>query len=152
MNQQKRKISWKELEKLNNTLQKKMSKENFDSLLCVGSGGLILGKILSDYKKIPLAVIIAKSYHKGKQTKNSVKISNIASVETLFGKTLLIDDLVESGNTLTKIINVLKQKKEITEIKTAVIFTKPTSKFFPDFYVQKTTDWIIFPYEKKEFS
>ena len=152
MKEKQRKISWEELEKLNEELIKKTSEEKFDSLLCVASGGLILGKLLSDYKKIPLALVIAKSYPQGKQTKNPVKISNIASIKNLFGKTLLIDDLVDSGDTLTEIINLLKKKKEITEIKTAVIFVKPTSRFTPNFYVQKTKDWIIFPYEKKEFS
>ena len=35
-------------------------------------------------------------------------------------------------------------------IKTASLFIKPWTKFKPDFYIKKASEWLIFPYEMKE--
>ena len=146
-----KRVSWEDLESLNKILIKKLEKEKFDYLLCIGSGGLILGKLISDSKGIPLAAIIAESYEKGEQKKKEVQISNIASVNPLYGRILVVDDLADSGDTLQKVLDHLKKLKMITELKIAVTFTKPWSKVKPHFFAEETDAWIIFPYEKTEF-
>lgn len=147
-----RKINWIELEELNSKLTNKLNSENFDSILCIGSGGLILGKLVADESNTPLSVIIAESYNRGKKTNHQTKISEIASIYPLKGKLLIIDDLVDSGQTILKIIEIVKKNPKISEIKTAVLFKKFQSQITPNFFVEETSDWIIFPYEKKEFS
>lgn len=151
MNEKIKRVSWEDLESLNKILIKKLEKEKFDYLLCIGSGGLILGKLISDSKGIPLAAIIAESYEKGEQKKKDVRISNIASISPLFGRILIVDDLADSGDTLIKILDYVRKIKSIKELKIAVTFTKPWSKVKPHFYAEETDAWIIFPYEKTEF-
>ena len=40
----------------------------------------------------------------------------------------------------------------IENIKTATLFLKPTSKFIPNYYIEETDKWVVFPWERKEFS
>jgi hypothetical protein len=120
--------------------------------MCISTGGLVLGKMLSDHLSLPLSVISAKSYEKGKSKNNEVQINtNISSLSEIKGKILLVDDLVDSGNTIKTVVEYLNLMKSITQVDTAVIYKKSKSIFVPNFYVKESEDWIVFPYEKTEF-
>ncbi|MFO0207039.1 MAG: phosphoribosyltransferase, partial [Betaproteobacteria bacterium] len=67
------------------------------------------------------------------------------------GRLLLVDDLVDSGATLYKVIDHLRSRYPgITEVRTAVLWWKAVSKFKPDFFVQylETSPWIHQPFEE----
>jgi hypoxanthine phosphoribosyltransferase len=72
----------------------------------------------------------------------------------LGNKVLLVDDLVDSGNSLEGAINWLKEHhgREIEEIRTAVIWYKSCSTNTPDYYVEYLADspWIHQPFERYE--
>ncbi len=145
-------LSWDEFEDLTDNLIEKIPKNYFEQILCIGSGGLVLGKLISDRLSLPLSIISAKAYQKGNESKEKeFKMGGIASINPLSGNILIVDDLIDSGLTMSKICEHLNTKNEINEIKTATIYIKPSSAFVPDHYVKSTDKWIIFPYEKKEF-
>ena len=60
---------------------------------------------------------------------------------------LVVDDLVDSGNSFKFIVDLLKKDLTNTTIKTAALFYKKRSIVFPDYYAQETADWIVFPSE-----
>jgi hypoxanthine phosphoribosyltransferase len=151
--QNKKFLSWNEFSNLSERLFEKIPKDSFDAIVCIGSGGLILGKLAADYFEKDLAVIMAKSYEKGAYAStDKIHLGNISSLNPLAGNILLMDDLIEKGLTLTEVYSSIKKIDSIREIKTAVIFVKPGSKFKADYYVEETKDWIVFPYEKREFA
>ena len=41
--------------------------------------------------------------------------------------------------------------KKLLEVKVGTLYYKPSSKVIPDYYVDETTSWIVFPHEKYEF-
>lgn len=55
-----------------------------------------------------------------------------------YENTLIVDDIADTGITLRKCGNLYT---------TATLFYKPRSKVKPDFYVEETTKWIVFPWE-----
>ena len=57
-------------------------------------------------------------------------------------KVLVVDDDADSGKTLALVVNLLE--KTASEVKSAVIYTKPTTIFEPDFSWKKTDQWINF--------
>ena len=57
-------------------------------------------------------------------------------------KVLVVDDVADSGKTLDLVVNLLEQTA--SEVKSAVIYTKPTTIFEPDFSWKKTDQWINF--------
>jgi hypoxanthine phosphoribosyltransferase len=66
------------------------------------------------------------------------------------GKVLLVDDLADSGYTLHAVVEMLKSSyKPITELRSAVIWTKALSTFTPDYSVEflPTNPWIHQPFE-----
>ena len=117
--------------------------------------------ILSRILKLPIAYIVIQSYSgKGMEDQQGQlmfarEISSLATNED-FSKVLLIDDLSDTGLTLNKSIEWLKNygptKDYIKEVKTACLWKKKSSKFEPDFCsVRLSSDpWIVQPTEHYE--
>ena len=117
--------------------------------------------ILSRILKLPIAYIVIQSYSgKGQEDQQGElmfarEISSLAKEED-FSKVLLIDDLSDTGLTLNKSIEWLKDygptKKFIKEVKTACLWKKKSSTFEPDFCpVRLDSDpWIVQPTEHYE--
>lgn len=57
-------------------------------------------------------------------------------------KVLVVDDVADSGKTLDLVVNMLKETA--SEVRSAVIYTKPTTIFEPDYSWKKTEAWINF--------
>jgi uncharacterized protein len=146
-------IFWNSFEVFVSILAKKVQKNEYDSIICISTGGLVLGKMLSDQLSLPLSIISAKSYEKGHTKNGEVQIGgNISSLNKVEGKILLVDDLVDSGNTMKVVVDYLSLMKSITSIHTATLYKKSKSIFTPDFFVKESDEWIVFPYEKTEFN
>ena len=117
--------------------------------------------ILSRIFKLPTAYIVIQSYSgKGMEDKQGElmfarEISSLAD-EKDFERVLLIDDLSDTGLTLNKSIEWLKNydpiKNNIKEIKTACLWKKKSSSFEPDYCPIKLEDdpWIVQPTEHYE--
>ena len=126
----------------------------FDSILCLARGGLRVGDVISRIYDMPLAILAASSYREAAGTRQGAL--DIAEFITttggdLHGRVLLVDDLVDSGVTLTRVVEHLKQRfPAITEVRTAVLWYKAASTFKPDYYVVylPTSPWIHQPFEE----
>ena len=117
--------------------------------------------ILSRILKLPIAYIVIQSYSgegiEDKQGKLMFarEISSLAADKD-FKNVLLIDDLSDTGLTLNKSIEWLKNygptKNYIKEVKTACLWKKKSSTFEPDFCpVRLDSDpWIVQPTEHYE--
>lgn len=124
-----------------------------DSILCIARGGLRMGDTLSRLFKVPLAILAVSSYDKqlGMQ-QGDVHIAKHITVnaDTLQGNVLLLDDLVDSGNTLMAVREFLSRTYSDTlQIKVGVLWWKACSKIKPDFYIKYLPDnpWIHQPFE-----
>ena len=117
--------------------------------------------ILSRILKLPIAYIVIQSYSgKGMEDKQGKlmfarEISSLANDKD-FKRVLLIDDLSDTGLTLNKSIEWLKNygptKDFINEVKTACLWKKKSSSFEPDFCpIRLDSDpWIVQPTEHYE--
>ena len=117
--------------------------------------------ILSRVLKLPIAYIVIQSYSgdgmedKQGQLMFAREISSLATDKD-FNRVLLIDDLSDTGLTLNKSIEWLKNygptKNFINEVKTACLWKKKSSTFEPDFCsVRLNSDpWIVQPTEHYE--
>ena len=125
----------------------------FDSLVCLARGGLRVGDVISRIFERPLAVLTVSSYREaaGRQ-RGSLRIAAaISSIDAqLRGRVLLVDDLADSGETLTGVVQTLREGfTGISELRTAVIWLKGCSQFRPDYFVSHLPDspWIHQPFE-----
>ena len=137
--------------------------QNYKPTVLVGimRGAAPIIDILSRILKLPTAYIVIQSYSgSGIENKQGElifarDISSIAS-NSDYERILLVDDLSDTGLTLNKSIEWLKQyepvKNYIKEIKTACLWKKKSSSFTPDFCPVRLNSypWIIQPTEHYE--
>ena len=111
------------------------------------------GDILSRIFDKPLAIMSTSSYRADAGTvQGHLDIARYITTPQgeIAGKVLLVDDLADSGHTLKAVINLLKNSySPITELRSAVIWTKGLSAFTPDYSVEflPTNPWIHQPFE-----
>ena len=155
-------VSWEEYKKIVEKLAVEVHK-NYKPTVLIGimRGAAPIIDILSRILKLPIAYIVIQSYSgKGLEDQQGQlmfarEISSLADKKD-FNKVLLIDDLSDTGLTLNKSIEWLKNygptKDYIKEVKTACLWKKKSSKFEPDFCpIRLDSDpWIVQPTEHYE--
>ena len=125
----------------------------FDTILCLARGGMRPGDILSRIFDKPLAIMSTSSYRAEAGTvQGHLDIARYITTPKgeIAGKVLLVDDLADSGVTLHKVVDLLRNNyAPITELRSAVIWTKGLSTFQPDYSVEflHTNPWIHQPFE-----
>ena len=125
----------------------------FDQVLCLARGGLRPGDVFSRIFQVPLAILSTSSYREASGTRQGdLDIGKHIAMANggLSGKILLLDDLVDSGTTLERVQqHVREQFNAVTEIRSAVIWCKACSAVRPDYYLQylPTNPWIHQPFE-----
>lgn len=129
----------------------------FNQIVCLAKGGLRIGDILCRIYDQPLAILSTSSYGgEGNRTRGAITFSRDLSMTTtnLGTHVLLVDDLVDSGQSLQRSIRWLEHRYGfyIDEIKTAVLWYKDCSVIKPDYYVDylENNPWIHQPFEKYE--
>jgi uncharacterized protein len=137
--------------------------QNYKPTVLIGimRGAAPILDILSRILKLPMAYIVIQSYSgKGMEDKQGQlmfarEISSLAESKD-YKKVLLVDDLSDTGLTLNKSIEWLRNytpiKNYINEVKTACLWKKKSSTFEPDFCpVRLDSDpWIVQPTEHYE--
>lgn len=143
-------LSWKDLEEQVFLLSKeiKKSKEKLDLIVAVARGGLTIAQLLTDFLQLPITSFTVVSY-RDLQQESIPKITFKIGSQLNDQRILLVDDISDTGKTFERGIEYLKELGA-KKIKTASVLIKPWTTFVPDFYVQKTDRWAIFPYEIKE--
>jgi hypoxanthine phosphoribosyltransferase len=93
----------------------------FDTILCLARGGMRPGDILSRIFDKPLAIMSTSSYRAEAGTQQgNLDIARFITTPKgeIAGKVLLVDDLADTGHTLIKVIDQLKNNyKPITELR-----------------------------------
>ena len=155
-------IDWKEYNLIVEKLAIQIHESGYkpDLLIGIARGGLPITDVLSRIFKLKCAYLAVESYSgKGiEDTQGELVFSREMSstVQDMRGNILLCDDLSDTGVTLNKSIQWLKNytplKGKIKDIKTAVLWKKKDSTFEPNFCAQKLSSnpWIVQPFERYE--
>ena len=136
-------ITYEEYKKVVEKLALEIEKKYKPTVLVgIMRGAAPIIDILSRIFKLPTAYVVIQSYSgdtvqdKQGELIFARDISAIATNED-FKNVLLVDDLSDTGLTLNKSIEWLKEyepvKEHISEIKTACLWKKKSSTFTPDF-------------------
>ena len=149
--------SWDYVEDLGFQLFMKIRQSGFkpDLMAGVSSGGLVPERILSDLylaekEKVTLAIMQVGFYSGIDKTQRDPIIYQDLPGHIYGKKILLIDDVADSGVSLEFALQYLRMKKP-QEILVGTLYYKPWSTLKPDFYVEETSHWIVFPHERMEF-
>jgi len=124
------------------------SGESFDAIVTISRGGLIPARIVSDVLGIEeFYTIRAKFWGTGGKLYEEPLIDIHEVLKVKNKKVLVIDEVVDTGATMTKVVRLLNDLGA-TEVKTAVLHYKVTSSHIPNFYVEKVEKWawILYPW------
>ncbi|MBO3757952.1 MAG: phosphoribosyltransferase family protein [Thermoproteota archaeon] len=128
----------------------KRSKKRYDAFVGISRGGLVPLRILSDeLEQENLFVIRVVFYEDIKKTATEPIIKDDIKINVKGLKLLVIDDVSDSGRSLKKVIEYLRDAGA-KEVDSLTIFYKPHSEVIPTFYVRETKKWIVFPHERRE--
>jgi hypoxanthine phosphoribosyltransferase len=143
-------ISWPEYGNLAEALAEKVRArgKKYDLVVGIARGGIPVAMVVSDHLNVKVDFVNVKSYNDiGKRAPPKI-LSTLT--EAIQGKDiLLVDDLVDQGDTLTLMTGYLSGQKPNT-LETAVLFKKPWSKTQPDYYLEEVSEWVVFPFELGE--
>ena len=124
------------------TLTQKID-EDFDVIMPISRGGLCMGQMLGEFYDIREVYAINTIGYEDTKKLDEVKVFNVPILKEQ-QKVLIVDDIVDSGDTLVEVLKILKEKYPKTIFKTASIFYKPTAIIKPTWYVKEPKGWIEF--------
>lgn len=145
-------ISWSEYGNLAEALAEKVraNGKKYDLVVGIARGGIPVAMVVSDHLDVKIDFINVKSYNDiGKRTAPRILSTLIEGVADK--DVLLVDDLVDQGDTMAFLARYLDEQKP-KSLETAVMFKKPWSKTEPDYFLETVTEWIVFPFELGEVS
>jgi len=134
--------AYKEYKEDLKTLTQKID-QPFDAILGIARGGLSMAQMLGEYYDMREVYAINTIGYNNTQKRESVEVFNIPDLK-LAKQVLIVDDIVDSGETLVEVLKVLKERYPKVTFLTAAIFYKKTACIKPTWYVKEPQGWVEF--------
>lgn len=124
------------------TLTRKID-QPFDAILGIARGGLSIAQMLGEYYDLREVYAINTIGYDDTEKKDSVAVFNIPDLK--YAKdVLIVDDIIDSGDTLMEILKMLHTQYPKVTFLTASLFYKKTAKITPTWYIKEPKGWIEF--------
>jgi xanthine phosphoribosyltransferase len=117
-----------------------------DVILGISRGGLTLSHFMGEALNIRNVFTINSIHYEGTQKLETFNIFNVPDLINA-SKVLIVDDIVDSGETMIEVLKILQEKYPMCEFKLASLFYKKTALVQPDFTVKEAPTWIDFFWE-----
>ena len=118
-------------------------------ILAIARGGLTLGHFLAMRLNNRNLFVLNSIHYDDTQRLDSLKIFNVPDLSA-HKRVLIVDDMIDSGETMSAIKSLLAGKFPRVEFKIATIFYKQNAILQPDFTLKEAKEWIEFFWEKME--
>lgn len=116
---------------------------NPDAFVAIARGGLTIGHFLAiAFKSRNLFALNSIHYDDTKKL-DTIEIFNIPDLSK-FKKVLIVDDIVDSGESIVEILKTLRNLYPNIEFKVATLFYKQKALIRPEFSIKEANDWIVF--------
>lgn len=143
-------VSWDEIVEWSLGLGKVIESSGWtpDMVVAVARGGYVPARLLCDYLGVT-DLMSLQSQHWVEAAKAAQKaiIRNAYSIEARGLKVLVVDDIVDTGETLALARNFIRAEWKPEDVRTAALqWISPIAKFKPDYYYIEVKDWTWFQY------
>ncbi len=115
----------------------------FDAIVAIARGGMTIAHLLGEYFDNRNVFTINTIGYEDDKKLPCVKVFNIPNLKG-YKRVLIVDDIVDSGESMKKVVSILKERYPQNIFKTAVIFQKKAVLFEADFYIKEPQGWIDF--------
>lgn len=123
-----------------------------ETIVAISRGGLIPARIMSDVLGVEeLVVLRSKFWGTGVRIREEPELIVHEKLDLRGLRVLIVDEVVDTGATMIKVTNFIRDRGA-SLIKTAVLHYKSTSRFVPDYYVERYNEWvwIYYPWSLSE--
>ena len=146
-------ISWEECQSYCFSIFQKVIEAGFEPDVIIGlaRGGWIPARILSDFFSKDLSTLRVEFYRGIEEREDAPKLTQPLSKNKSWKYPLVVDDIVDTGKSLSLALEHLNSFS-FNEIRSACLHVKPHTETLPDFYIEKTTAWVVYPWEIAEFT
>jgi hypothetical protein len=145
-------LSWDDVQRLSRRLAEKVRGSGFrpEIIVALGRGGFVPARILCDRLDVKeLASVGVEYYSDIEKREREPKILYPLNADVKDRSVLLVDDVADTGRSLQFAVSHIIERGA-KEIRVATLHHKPWSTFQPDFYVEETEAWVIYPWERLE--
>ena len=118
-----------------------------DTLVAIARGGLTLGHAYASATDNRQLMSINSILYEGDQKGRSCEIFNVPELKGA-KRVLLLDDIVDSGQTVKEVLEHLQRCFPDLTFKIASIYYKKSAVIQPDFALHEADDWIEFFWER----
>ena len=127
-------------------LAKCVQRSDFDPQQVVGIafGGILPAAFLSVFLQKPIRVLRISHYNRRVKLPSPTVVEEYVDIPDI--KTLVVDDIADSGKTLDEAQAYL-DSCGIRDVKFATLHRKPSSSFVPDWYVDVVDEWVSYSWE-----
>ena len=123
----------------------KQIKDEFDPevILAVARGGLTLGHSLAVALENRNLFTLNSTHYEDTNKLDTIQIFNVPDLSK-YTKILLVDDIIDSGESMVEIKRELLKRYPNLDIKIATVFYKEKALLLPEFKVKEAHDWVEF--------
>ncbi len=139
--------SYEEFAKDSKLLADKIKVYNPDALIAIARGGLTLGHFLAQALNIREIYTLNSIHYENSKKLDILNIFNIPNLNGL-NRAVLVDDIIDSGETMAEILKLLNSQYPNCEFKVATLFYKSSAILKPDWSINEADCWIDFFWEK----
>jgi len=118
-----------------------------DTLLAIARGGLTLGHAYAHATDNRQLFAINSILYEKEEKGHSCEIFNMPELKNA-SRVLILDDIVDSGQTIKEVLAHLQGCFPQVEFKVASLFYKRTAVLEPEFWINEASEWIEFFWEK----
>lgn len=114
-----------------------------DVILAVARGGLTLGHALAVALDNRNLFTLNSIHYDDTRKLDTIEVFNIPDLGK-FKKVLLVDDMVDSGESMIEVKRRLLEAYPELQIKLATVFYKQKALILPDYKVKEASEWVEF--------
>lgn len=142
-------LTWEGFGEAARDLSREVLASGFDAqvVIAIARGGVVLAGAMCYAMNLKLVDAINVEFYTGvnETLADPVLLAPMLDSESIQDQRLLVvDDVADSGRTLALVLKLLRGFG--AEVRSAVLYTKPTTVVQPDFVWRHTEKWIQFPW------
>ncbi len=126
-----------------NILAKEIRHFEPDVILAVARGGMTLGHFLAEALEMRDLYSLNSIHYDETRKLDYINVFNVPDLSKK-KRVVIVDDIIDSGETIIEIKKVLNEKFSHLELKVASVFYKEKALLRPDFSAREATEWIEF--------
>lgn len=145
-------LTWEGLGDATDELAREIVDSGFhpDIVIAVARGGMVLAGALTYALGVKLTDAINVEFYTDVNATlpDPILLAPMLDTTAIAGKhVLVVDDVADSGRTMTLVLKLLRGFG--AEVRSAVLYSKPSTIVVPDHVWRDTDKWIVFPWSAK---